>query len=99
MLPVARARMQSARPRKRRQTLFLRFREERPLFLLVGEREAIVAKSDGNGPALFQLAEQNFVGEGIAHFLLNHTAERPRAERRLVALYRQPCPCFGRERD
>src|SRR5207249_1450238 len=51
----------------------------------VRKRELVVGDADRDRASLFELPEQNLVGERIAHFLLHDAAERPRAEHRIVA--------------
>src|SRR5450759_3000272 len=53
------------------------------------ERQVGSVVPDRNVPAVFQRAEEDFVGEPIAHFRLDHAGQRARAEDRVVALLRE----------
>jgi hypothetical protein len=60
------------------------------LTLRVRECQAAVLEANRHRSTLFQFAEQDFVRKRIAYFLLNETAERPRAERGIVAFRSKP---------
>ena len=53
---------------------------------LEGEGELVVGEVDDDGAAVLELAEQDFVGQRIAHLGLDHPRERARAVDRVVAL-------------
>src|SRR5204862_216835 len=70
-----------------------------PVAQLEGKSQLVLVEADRDGAAVFEPAEQNFVRERVAHFLLDDAAERSRAECRLVPLPRQPRARFRCQRN
>ena len=56
-------------------------------------------QADGDGSAVFERAEQDFIRQPVADLGLNHAGERPRAEERVVALLRQVGARLGLQGD
>src|SRR5262249_5502417 len=63
------------------------------------ERQRIGIVPDGHRAAVFQLAEEDLVGEPIAHFRLDDARERTGAKDRVEALLREICSRRGLQRD